>query len=288
VLVLVLGFVRDVVLVRVRVFVLDIVRVLVRVFVLDVARVLVLVLGLGRVLGLGLALGLGFAPRTARAAPTPELTVFAASSLREAFTAIAQQFEAEHAGARVALQFAGSQELRVQIENGAAADVFASADEKQMARVGELMLEPAVFAHNQPVVVVPHDNPAGLRAFADLAKAHRIVLGAHEVPIGAYADRILAAAHMDLEGRVVSRELNVRQVLAKVELGEADAAIVYRTDAAHAAVQVIEIPPGLNLTAEYPIAVLARARQPELAAQFVRLVRSSAGRSVLLRFGFEP
>jgi molybdate transport system substrate-binding protein len=278
--VLVLGFVRDVVLVRVRVFVVDIVRVLV--------LVLGLGLGLGLVLGLVLVLGLGLGPRTARAAPAPELTVFAASSLREAFTAIAEQFEAEHAGTRVALQFAGSQELRVQIENGAAADVFASADERQMARVRELMLEPAVFARNQPVVVVPRDNPAGLRAFADLPRAHRIVLGAQEVPIGAYAERILAAAHLSLEGRVVSRELNVRQVLAKVELGEADAAIVYRTDAARAAVQVIEIPKAFNLIAEYPIAALSRARQPRLAEQFVQLVRSPAGRSVLARFGFAP
>ncbi len=217
-----------------------------------------------------------------------ELTVFAASSLREAFSAIGQQFEAQHPGVNVALQFAGSQELRVQLENGAAADVFASADEKQMALVRELVLQPAVFARNEPVLVVPLDNPAGLRVFADLPKARRIVLGAQEVPIGAYAARILAAANLDLEGRVVSRELNVRQVLAKVELGEADAAIVYRTDAARAGVRVIAIPPAINVTAEYPIAVLARARQPRLAEQFVALVRSPAGRAVLARFGFSP
>jgi molybdate transport system substrate-binding protein len=217
-----------------------------------------------------------------------ELTVFAASSLREAFSAIAQQFEAQHPGVNVALQFAGSQELRVQLEHGAEADVFASADEKQMALARELVLQPTVFARNEPVLVVPLDNPAGLRVFADLPKARRIVLGVQEVPIGAYAARILAAANLDLEGRVVSRELNVRQVLAKVELGEADAAIVYRTDAAHAGVQVIPIPPAINVIAEYPIAVLARAGQPTLAGQFVELVRSPAGRAVLARFGFSP
>jgi molybdate transport system substrate-binding protein len=157
-----------------------------------------------------------------------------------------------------------------------------------MALARELVLQPTVFARNEPVLVVPLDNPASLRVFADLPKARRIVLGVQEVPIGAYAARILAAAHLDLEGRVVSRELNVRQVLAKVELGEADAAIVYRTDAARAGVKVIAIPPAINVTAEYPIAVLARARQPTLAGQFVALVRSPAGRAVLARFGFSP
>ena len=217
-----------------------------------------------------------------------ELTVFAASSLREAFAELGQQFEKQHPGVQVALQFAGSQELRVQLDNGAAADVFASADEKQMALLGELATRQEVFARNQPVLIVPRDNPAGLRVFADLPKARRIVLGAAEVPIGAYSDRILAAAHLDLTGRIVSRELNVRQVLAKVELGEADAAIVYRTDAARSGVQVIPIPPGLNVTALYPIAVLSHARQPALAAQFVALVRSPAGLATLSRFGFAP
>jgi molybdate transport system substrate-binding protein len=233
----------------------------------------------------GLVLALTLLPLRAGA---QELTIFAASSLREAFSAIADQFESQNPGANVALQFAGSQELRVQLEHGAKADVFASADEKQMALARDLVVKPAVFAHNEPVLVVPLDNPAGLRAFADLPKARRIVLGAQEVPIGAYATRILTAAHLDLAGRVVSRELNVRQVLAKIELGEADAAIVYRTDAAHAGVKVIPIPPAINVTAEYPIAVLARARQPRLARQFVELVRSPAGRAVLARFGFSP
>jgi molybdate transport system substrate-binding protein len=224
-----------------------------------------------------------------RAAHGQELTVFAASSLREAFTAIGQDFEAQHPGVRVALQFAGSQELRLQLDNGAEADVFASADEKQMALLGEsLAPHPAAFAHNQPVLVVPADNPAGLRTFYDLPKARRIVLGAAEVPIGAYSNRILAAAHLDVKGRVVSRELNVRQVLAKVELGEADAAIVYRTDAARVPVRIIEIPPAVNVTAQYPIAALARAAHPLLAAQFVALVLSPAGRAVLARFGFLP
>ncbi len=155
-----------------------------------------------------------------------------------------------------------------------------------MERARSLVLQPQVFAHNLPVLVVPRDNPAGLRTFADLSRARRIVLGAKEVPIGAYSERILATAHMDVSARVVSRELNVRQVLAKVALGEADAAIVYRTDAIDSDVQVIAIPPELNVTADYPIAPLERSRAPRLAAQFVQFVLSPAVREVLHRFGF--
>jgi molybdate transport system substrate-binding protein len=184
------------------------------------------------------------------------------------------------------LQLAGSQDLRLQIENGAAADVFASADEEQMRRLGDLALEPAIFAHNEPVLIAPRDNPAGLREFADLPKARRIVLGVPEVPIGAYSIRILAAANLDVSARVVSRELNVRQVLAKVQLGEADAGIVYRTDARD--VQVITIPPKFNVTAAYPIAAIKRSRHAPLARRYLELVRSPAGREALAHFGFAP
>jgi len=219
-----------------------------------------------------------------------ELVVFAASSLREAFQQLGNSFEQGQPGAHVALNLAGSQDLRVQIENGAAADVFASADLRQMQALAKLAVAPKIFARNVPVLVVPAGNPAGLRSFADLPKARRIVLGAAEVPIGAYTERILEAAGPEfrrrVEERVVSRELNVRQVLAKVALGEADAAIVYRTDAQAAAgkVQMLEIP-GAPV-AEYPIAPLAGAPHPELARRFVELVLSPAGQRVLENFGF--
>jgi len=157
---------------------------------------------------------------------------------------------------------------------------------------------PKVFARNEPVLVVPKGNPARLSGLQDLPKAQRIVVGVPEVPIGAYTLRILDAASRQygadfrakVEARVVSRELNVRQILAKVSLGEADAAIVYRTDASTAKqkVEVIAIPSDLNVVAEYPIAVLTRARQPALADEFVRLVLSPAGREVLASFGFPP
>jgi molybdate transport system substrate-binding protein len=219
-----------------------------------------------------------------------ELVVFAASSLREAFQQLGNSFEQGQPGAHVALNLAGSQDLRVQIENGAAADVFASADLRQMQALAKLAVAPKIFARNLPVLVVPAGNPAGLRSFADLPKARRIVLGAAEVPIGAYTERILEAAGPEfrrrVEKRVVSRELNVRQVLAMVSLGEADAAVVYRTDAQAAAgkVQMLEIP-GAPV-AEYPIAPLAGAPHPDLARRFVELVLSPAGQRVLESFGF--
>lgn len=225
------------------------------------------------------------------------LLVFAASSLREAFNDLARLFEKQNRGVTVEINLAGSQELRTQIENGAPADVFASADWKQMqALVSAGIAGPArVFASNQPVIAVPAGNPAGIHRLADLARARRIVVGAPEVPIGAYTVRILEAADRRygagfrgrVEARVASRELNVRQVLAKVTLGEADAAIVYRTDAeATRGVSIVEIPPELNALAEYPIAALARSRQPAVAAAFVALVLSQAGREVLARHGF--
>lgn len=220
-----------------------------------------------------------------------QITVFAASSLREAFTEIAAAFEKQD-GAKVVLQFAGSQQLRVQIENGATAEVFASADERQMKAVRSFTGEPRIFARNELVVVVPEANPAKLRSFEDLPKARKIVLGAAEVPVGAYTDRAIAAKGDDfraaVEARVVSRELNVRQVLSKVALDESDAGIVYRTDAQAAPARVEVFPvPGAPV-ALYPIAPLTGAPSPDLARKFVELVLSPQGQEVLRRHGFLP
>jgi len=243
---------------------------------------------------LGLLLGVAL---TVRAGPR-ELEVYAAASLREAFGELGRQFEAKHPGTKVVFNLAGSQELRTQIENGAPADVFASADQKHMQALlaAKLAGKPRIFARNEPVLVVPEGNPSRIRGLRDLPGAKRIVVGVPEVPIGAYTLRILDAAseryggdfRERVEARVVSRELNVRQVLAKVGLGEADAAIVYRTDAATAKdkVEVIAIPPEVNVVAEYPIAALTKAKDPALAKEFVDLVLSHAGREVLSRHGF--
>lgn len=233
------------------------------------------------------------------AASGRELTVFGAASLRDAFGRVAEDFERAHPGTRVRFNFAGSQELRTQLENGAAADVFASADTRQMegARSGGLVGPSRIFATNEPVVIVPRDNPAGLKSFADLPAARRLVLGTPEVPIGVYTGQILEKAKTRLgsdfparvNAKVVSRELNVRQVLTKVALGEADAGIVYRTDAKSAdKVQVLSIPPEFNVLAEYPIAVTAKPRQPELALAWVESVTGKKGQSTLAEFGFGP
>ncbi|MCB9537634.1 MAG: molybdate ABC transporter substrate-binding protein [Myxococcales bacterium] len=225
------------------------------------------------------------------------LQVFAASSLTEAFGELERSFEAAHPGVDVRLTFAGSQVLRLQIEQGAAADVFASANPEhlQALRAEGHVAPPVDFATNELVVVVPLDDPAGVRSFADLPNARRLVIGAEAVPVGRYTRRLLDRAAETLgadfvaavRARVVSVEHNVRLVRAKVELGEADAAIVYRTDAAATErVRVVEIPPALNVRARYPIAVTTRAAAPETAARFVAFVRSPAGRGALERHGF--
>ena len=244
-----------------------------------------------------LALLLAVAPAT-QAAGKRDLVVFAAASLREAFADLGHRFEQAHPEAKVMFALAGSQELRTQIEHGAPADVFASADWRHMQALvaQKLVTAPRTFARNEPVLVVPKGNPAGLHSLRDLPRATRIVVGTPEVPIGAYALRILDAASARygagfsaaVEAHVVSREVNVRQVLSKVSLGEADAAIVYRTDAAAAreSVETVAIPKELNVVAEYPVAAVEHAREPDLARAFVELLLSPAGQHVLAQFGF--
>lgn len=226
------------------------------------------------------------------------LTVFAATSLREPFEALARRFEAAHAGITVRLQFAGSQELRVQLEQGAAADVFAGADHRHaaaLARAG-IVEPPRVFARNEIVLAVPAGNPAGIAALADLPRARRVVVGAAEVPVGAYTRALLARAqehgHPGIAdavlGRAVSHELSARQVLAKIALGEADAGFVYSTDAAAAGpkVAVVPLPPELRITATYPIAAVSGSRRPDLARTFVALVVSAEGQRRFAEAGF--
>ena len=234
----------------------------------------------------------------ARGGEAQEVVVYAAASLREVLQNVALTFEKRHPNSKVHFNFAGSQDLRVQIEQGAKVDVFASADWKHMRLLAdkEMVVEPVVFARNLPVVVVPKNNPAKLRTFADLPKATHLVVGTAEVPIGAYTEAIFAASeklygkpfHEQVLARVRSRELNVRQVLTKVALGEADAGIVYKTDALTMPdkVQIIEIPKQINIVAEYPIAVLRAAPHPDLARAFVKLVLSKEGQKALAEAGF--
>jgi molybdate transport system substrate-binding protein len=230
---------------------------------------------------------------TTRAGEPRELTVFAAASLRETFEALAKTFESK-SGVKVRVNLAGSQELRTQIENGARADLFASADQNHMATLvqASLVAAPRVFARNTPVIIVPQDNPAKVASFDDLPRARKLVIGGPEVPIGGYTVQILdnagAAFKKQVMANVVSRELNVRQVLAKVSLGEADAGIVYRTDAIAGKdkVRIIEIPAKVNVIAEYPVAVLSKAPQAAAARAFVDLLLSAEGQKRLVAAGF--
>ena len=226
------------------------------------------------------------------------LTVFAAASLRDVFGTLAATFEKEHPGVKAQFNFAGSQELRTQLEQGAPADVFASADTKHMdaARQAGVVDAPKLFATNDPVIVVPADNPGNVKSLVDLATVKRLVIGSGQVPIGIYTLQILEKAKARLGedfparvmARVVSRELNVRQVLTKVSLGEADAGIVYRTDARSAGdkVRVVEIPAELNVIAEYAIATVARAPNAQLARAWVTLVTGPTGQAALEGAGF--
>jgi len=214
------------------------------------------------------------------------------------FEHLAAAFEKRHAGVKVRLSFAGSQELRIQIEQGARVDIFASADERHMAALRKqgLVRAETVFARNRPVLVVPLSNPAKLARFADLPKARHVVVGSSEVPIGAYAEKILAAADRHygrafrarVLAHVQSRELNARQVLAKVALGEADAGIVYRTDALAMKDRgsTIAIPSPINTIANYPVAMATAAATPDLAEAWVGFVTSKAGQDALAAAGF--
>ncbi len=249
-----------------------------------------------------LALGLAVGPAGAagKGAESTELLVFAASSLREAFGKIGEEFKREHPGVRVTFNLAGSQELKVQIEHGAAADVVACADRRQMdaLKSGGWVLEDRIFARNEPVLAISSANRAAIQSFEDLRKAKRIVVAAPQVPIGGYTVEILERAYRrygpefrrDIEARIASTELNVRQVLAKVQLGEADAGIVYRTDVgtAQARVAVLPIPAELNANAEYPVALVKSARHAGLAQAWIDLLTSSAGQRILGELGFLP
>jgi molybdate transport system substrate-binding protein len=250
-----------------------------------------------RSLGLAILATL-FALCSGEAQPAKPLTVFAAASLTDAFNAMKPRFEREHPGTEVRLNFGASSQLRTQIEQGAPADVFASADTVQMQPLvnGRVVAAPVIFARNRLVVALPAANPGKVRSLRDLARRGlRILTTAESVPVGRYTQQALEKLGADygndyarkVNANVVSRENNVRSVLAKVELGEADAAFVYETDAASTRkVSVIKIPEKSNVIAEYPIAVVNAARDRALAEAWVRFTLSRSGKGTLKRFGF--
>jgi molybdate transport system substrate-binding protein len=229
----------------------------------------------------------GDGPGGGRAAPA-ELRVFAAASLTAPFEELGQRFRAAE-GTAVTFNFAGSQALATQLRQGAPADVFASADVPNMDKVRDLVGDPQVFASNLLQIVVERGNPRGVGGLADLAAGDlKVVLAAEEVPAGRYARQVLD--RVGVEVRPVSLEDNVKSVVTKVALGEADAGIVYVTDvtAGGDRVQGVDIPTGQNLTATYPIATVRASPAQERARAFVDLVRSAEGRQVLERHGFLP
>ena len=228
--------------------------------------------------------------------------VFAAASLTEAFRDIAVLYRTQNPGNEVEFNFAGSEILRTQIEEGAPADVFAAADPVHMeALKGKGLVGPdVVFARNHLVVVTPAENPE-VQQLVDLVRpGERIVVASVNVPIGRYTTQVLGkmtrsglyGADFDKRflANVASQETNVRAVLAKVSLGEADAGVVYATDARTVAekVRVLEIPESMNVVAEYPVATVSGGRAKEGAARFVALVQSEAGQALLVKRGFEP
>jgi molybdate transport system substrate-binding protein len=228
------------------------------------------------------------------------LMVFAAASLTDAFDEIGKAFEADHAGVTVKLNFGASQALRTQIEQGAQADVFASANSKEMDALlaGNFVdaQSPQIFLTNQLVVIMPAHNPARVENLVDLAKnGLKLVLAAEEVPVGNYSLKALEKLDQEFGNgfknktlqNVVSYENTVKQVVAKVQLGEADAGIVYISDTVAAPeLTKIDIPMENNVVAEYLLAALVQSKKTELAGAFISYVLSTDGQSILKKWGF--
>jgi molybdate transport system substrate-binding protein len=227
--------------------------------------------------------------------PDREIVVFGAASLTESFGELADTFESANEGARVSLSFGPSDGLATQIIEGAPADVFASASGTWMDAVqddGPGVQIRTDFVRNRLAVITPTDDPAGIDGIEDLGKPGvKLVLAAEDVPAGTYAHEALANAGVagQAEANLVSNEEDVKAVVQKVLLGEADAGIVYVTDLTSEVeneIRVIEIPDDVNVIATYPIGVVADSNQPGLAHAFVDLVTGSEGQGILRAYGF--
>lgn len=231
---------------------------------------------------------------SASASETPKLsgtvTVYAAASLKATFTKLASEFEAANPGTKVALSFAGSSDLVTQITQGAPADVFASADTKNMARLSDAKLLDGTaknFATNVLTIAVPPSNPASISSFADLAKPGvKVVVCASQVPCGSAAQTIEKATGTTL--KPVSEESSVTDVLGKVAFGEADAGLVYVTDVKGAGDKVkgITFPESDRAINTYPIGTVGNSKNKDLATAFIALVTGSDGKEVLGDAGF--
>jgi molybdate transport system substrate-binding protein len=230
---------------------------------------------------------------TSSAAGDQRLTVFAAASLKATFTQLGEQFEATHANTTVTFGFGGSSDLVTQLQQGAPADVFASADTRNIEKATDDNLvrgEPVNFASNTLQIAVPPDNPAQIASFADLAEpGAKVVVCAPQVPCGSATQKVETATGVDI--LPVSEENSVTDVLNKVSSGEADAGVVYRTDVQGAGDKVkgVTFPEAREAVNVYPIAVLSGSENAQLAQEFVHLVTSDLGQRILADAGFaEP
>lgn len=231
------------------------------------------------------------------------LTVFAASSLTDAFTEIETAFESANPGVDVVYNFGSSSTLATQLAEGAPADVFASANNSQMTVAVEaerIGTEPVAFAKNRLVLIIPVDNPANITSLRDLAnEGVQLVLAAPDVPVRDYTEAMLEKLVSDpaygedyrtaVMANLVSEEDNVRQVSAKVALGEADVGIVYRSDVTPDIAEdviALPIPDAINTLATYPIAVTDDSANPDLAQAFIDYVLSDEGQDTLVKWGF--
>ena len=220
------------------------------------------------------------------------LTVFAASSLTDAFTKLGTTFQQQHPGWKLRFEFLGSDQLAAQIEQGDPADVFAAASTKypEQLQSESLLGKTTDFATNTLVLAVPPDNPAGVSSVNDLGNA-KLVIGDSSVPIGAYTEQVLGNLGIDIGSlNVVSREQKVTDIVAKLELGEADAGFIYTSDAKTAGdrLKAIELPAKAQATATYPIGIVTGSKNAKAAQQWIDLVMSPQGQTVLTDDGFGP
>jgi len=232
-----------------------------------------------------------------------QLIIFAAASLTDAFEAMATAFEADNPTVDILFNFSGSSTLATQLDQGAPADLFASANPIQMQRTidgGRIAGEPQIFIQNKLTLIVPSDNPANIISLDDLAtEGITLILAAPDVPIRTYTDTLFAllvsmpeygeAYYTAVMANLVSEEPNVRQVSAKIAFGEADAGIVYLSDVTSDIaddVLAIPIPDAINTIATYPIAITDDTNQPELAQSFIDFVLSPVGQAIMTDWGF--
>jgi molybdate transport system substrate-binding protein len=222
--------------------------------------------------------------------PAVTISVFAAASLTDSFKTLGDGYHKQHSDVTVQFNFAGTPTLVTQVEQGAQADVFASADTANMDRLrgdGFASGAPQVFAHNKLEIAVSPGNPKQIRSLADLARPGLLYISAGPtVPAGTYATQALQKAGVSV--RPKSLEIDVKSVISKIELGEADAGIVYTTDVKAAAGKVdgVAIPDSVNVVATYPLVVVKDTKHADAANGFIAYVLSATGQSKLESFGF--